>query len=152
MEEIIKAEAAVGYNDRTNAAARAVLLEICQVLGSYKDKFTLIGGMVPSLLLPQEEIKHAGTNDVDIVLDPEALAEGEYASLVQLLLENDYKQNFLPDQKEFQLVREIELDDGGPSIYIIVDFLMPRKAKFKRNRPSLVAGFAAQKADAPIWH
>src|SRR5262249_22587712 len=141
-------ESQYGYDDRTNTAARAVLLEICQVLGSYRDKFTLIGGMVPSLLLPQDDIKHAGTNDVDIALDPEALADGEYASLVQILLDNDYKQNFLDKQKEFQLVREIQLDDGGPPIYIIVDFLMPRNAKFEKHKPPLVAGFAAQKSDA----
>lgn len=40
------------YDDRGASAVHAVLLEIGQLLGSYRDNFVVIGGSVPWLLLP----------------------------------------------------------------------------------------------------
>lgn len=53
MDEMTPGEpqSAADYDDRTTAAVRMVLIEIGQVLGSFKGKFAVIGGAVPWLLL-----------------------------------------------------------------------------------------------------
>ena len=112
-------QSANDYDDRTTAAVKSVLLEIGQILGSFQGKFAVIGGAVPWLLLDNEEMPHVGTLDVDLGLDAEALGDGEYARLVELLMKHEYKQS--PDLKRFQLVRQIEVSDGGNPIDIIVD-------------------------------
>jgi hypothetical protein len=50
--------------------------------------------------------------------------------------------------KPFQLQRVVDLRDGGDSILVQVDLLMPRCARTRRNRPALVAGLRVQGADA----
>ena len=44
------------YDDRTTVAVKSVLVEIGQVLGSYRGKFAVIGGAVPWLLLNQSVV------------------------------------------------------------------------------------------------
>lgn len=48
--------------------------------------------------------------------------------------------------KWFQLRRMVDVNDHAP-VAVIVDLLMPREAKFTRNKPPLLAQFAVQKAD-----
>ncbi len=40
-------QSAAEYDDRTTAAVKSVLIEIGQILGSFKGKFAIIGGAVP---------------------------------------------------------------------------------------------------------
>jgi hypothetical protein len=124
---------------------KAVLLEIGQILGSFKGKFAVVGGAVPWLLLDNFEMPHVGTIDVDLGLDAEALGDGEYARLVDALMTHGYGQN--KKLKKFQLVRRIEATDGGDPIDIVVDFLMPRNAEIDRNKPPIIEDFAVQRAD-----
>jgi len=81
------------YDDRTTVAVKAVLLEIGQILGSFKGKFAIVGGAVPWLLLDNFEMPHVGTIDVDLGLDAEALGDGEYVRLVDALMTHGYRQN-----------------------------------------------------------
>ena len=74
---------------------------------------------------------HVGTADVDLALDAEALGDGEYARLVELLQRQGYRQ--APDLRRFQLTRTVPAHDGGPPIDIVVDFLMPRDAVTRRT-------------------
>lgn len=133
------------YDDRTTAAVKSVLLEIGQVLGSFQGKFAVIGGSVPWLLLENPEMRHVGTQDVDLDLQAEALGDGEYTKLIDALRHQGYEQ--CGDKEVFQLVRSVPARDGGPAIDVVVDFLMPRDAKFKRNKPPLIEKFAVLKAD-----
>lgn len=134
------------YDDRTTAAVKKVLLEIGQILGSYRGKFAVIGGAVPWLLLDNEEMRHVGTFDVDLSLNHEALGDGEYAKLVESLMRAGYAQSKY--HSRFQLARMVPPDEsGGPPIEVVVDFLMPRDAKIVKNSPPLVQDFAVQKAD-----
>ena len=128
------------YDDRTIVAVRSVLVEIGQVLGSYKGKFAVIGGAVPWLLLAKADMPHVGTLDVDLSLDADALGEGEYAQLVGSLLKQGYRQR--EHLSRFQLVRTVPARDDGADIDIVVDFLMPRDVAIARNAPPLVADFA----------
>ena len=136
---------ATAYDDRTTVAVKSVLVEIGQVLGSYKGKFAVIGGAVPWLLLSKADMPHVGTLDVDLSLDSNALADGEYAQLVESLLKQGYRQR--EHLRRFQLVRTVPARDGGVDIDVVVDFLMPRDATIARNAPPLVANFAVQRAD-----
>jgi Nucleotidyl transferase AbiEii toxin, Type IV TA system len=138
-------QSANDYDDRTTQAAKSVLVEIGQVLGSFRGKFAIIGGSVPWLLLESEDMPHVGTLDVDLTLDAEALGDGEYATLVEALMAQGYNQR--EGFRRFQLVRTVPAQDGGQPIDIVVDFLMPRDADIVKNSPRLVADFAVQKAD-----
>lgn len=133
------------YDDRSIQAVKAVLLEIGQILGSYRNKFVVIGGAVPWLLLDNPDMRHIGSLDVDLSLDPIALGDGEYAMLIDELKAHGYAQD--DSLKKFQMVRTIDAGDGGPPIDIIVDFLMPRDAVIEKNVPPLVEKFAVQRAD-----
>jgi hypothetical protein len=138
-------QSAADYDDRTTAAVKSVLIEIGQILGSFKGKFAVIGGAVPWLLLNNEDMPHVGSIDVDLSLDPEALGDGEYARLVESLMEKGYEQR--AKLRRFQLIRSVPARDGGPAIDVIVDFLMPRDAQIVKNTPPIIADFAVQKAD-----
>ena len=85
---------------------------------------------------------HVGTIDVDISLDAEALGDGQYANLIEELIERGCEQREM--LRRFQLVRQVPAIDGGGPIEIIVDFLMPRRAKIVRNVPPLMSDFAVQ--------
>jgi hypothetical protein len=138
-------QSANDYDDRTTAAVKSVLVEMGQILGSYKGKFAVIGGAVPWLLLENEEMRHVGTLDIDLSLDAAALGDGEYATLVESLKAHGYEQR--EDKRYFQLVRQMPVTDGGAAIDVVIDFLMPRDAVFEKNDPPMVAKFAVQKAD-----
>ena len=141
----IEPRSANDYDDRTTSAVKSVLVEIGQILGGFEGKFAVIGGAVPWLLLSEAEMPHAGTADVDLALHAEALGDGEYARLVELLQSHGYRQE--PDLRRFQLARTVAASDGGPPIDIIVDFLMPRDAVIAKNNLPLVTNFAVQRAD-----
>jgi hypothetical protein len=138
-------QSATDYDDRTTAAVKSVLIEIGQILGSFRGKFAVVGGAVPWLLLDNDAMRHVGTIDVDLSLDAEALAEREYASLVAALMGNGYRQR--EGLRRFQLVRQVRTNDGGSPIDVIVDFLMPRHAEIERNIPPLLDNFTVQRAD-----
>lgn len=138
-------QSAADYDDRTTAAVKTVLVEIGQILGSFKGKFAVIGGAVPWLLLANADMPHVGTLDLDLGLDAEALGDGEYATLVESLMGHGYQQR--DGLRRFQLVRQVPSTDGGGPIDVIVDFLMPRDADIARNKPPLIDNFAVQRAD-----
>ena len=137
-------QSANDYDDRITAAVKSVLIEIAQILGSFRGKFAVIGGIVPTLVLTETEMAHIGTTDIDLSLDAESLGDGEYADLVQALMNSGYGQR---GDRRFQLVREVSTEDEGEPINIIVDFLMPRDAKVILNKPALIDEFAVQRAD-----
>lgn len=147
MDEMTAGElqSAVNYDDRTTTAVKTVLIEIGQILGSFKGKFAIVGGAVPWLLLGNEDMPHVGTLDVDLDLDAEALGDGEYATLIEALQGHGYLQR--RELRRFQLVRQVPTEDGGAPIDIIVDFLMPRDAEIVKNVPPLISDFAVQRAD-----
>ena len=146
MAAMSEPQIAADYDDRTTAAVKSVLVEIGQILGSFRGRFAVVGGAVPWLLLNNAEMPHVGTMDIDLSLDAEVLGDGEYATLVESLLGFGYEQR--TDLKRFQLMRRLPAgEDGAPPIDIVVDFLMPRAAAVEKNDPPLVDNFAVQRAD-----
>jgi hypothetical protein len=138
-------QSAADYDDRTTTAVKSVLIEIGQILGSFKGKFAVVGGAVPWLLLNNEDMPHVGSLDVDLSLDAEALGDGEYVTLIDALRGQGYDQR--KELRRFQLVRKVPAKDGEAPIDIIVDFLMPRDAEIVKNNPPLLDNFAVQRAD-----
>jgi hypothetical protein len=137
---------AADYDDRGARAAHAILVELGQVLGAHRDAFVIIGGTVPSLLLPGVEPQHIGSLDVDLDLDTEKLADHGYADLIEKLDAAGHERN-VKGLKPFQIRRTVDLQDGGEPVAVIVDLLMPKGAKFTKHRPKLVEGLRVQEAD-----
>ncbi len=106
-------QSATDYDDRGATAVVAVLLEIGQVLGAFRDRFVIIGGSVPWLLYPDAEPQHVGTLDVDLSLDAEALSDDDYTGLIEALERAGYERSS-DDLRWFQLRRTIRVDDGEP--------------------------------------
>ena len=91
---------------------------------------------MPWLLLKDATPKHIGTLDIDLSLDPEALADGEYATLVETLEDQGYERD-TDELRPFQLRRQVRVDDG-PEISVLVDLLMPRDAKTDSRKEKLL--------------
>ncbi len=71
-------------------ASKAVLIEVMNVLGLYRDHLILVGGWVPELLLPNRG--HMGSLDVDLAVDVRGISQYQYDTILQRLIEADYKQ------------------------------------------------------------
>ena len=87
-------------------------------------------------------MEHVGTIDVDISLDAEVPGDGQFANLIEELIEHGYERR--EELGRFQFVCQVPAIDGGGPIEIIVDFLMPRHAEIVRNVPPLISAFAMQ--------
>lgn len=59
-------------------AAHAVLIEVGNVLGAFRDDFVVVGGWVPELRYPNQG--HMGTLDVDVAVARTALGEKDYSA------------------------------------------------------------------------
>ena len=69
-----------GYSDRYTVDCERVLATLLRGLGPWKESVYLVGGLTPRYLVrarPPEVPAHAGTLDVDIVIDQQILADTE---------------------------------------------------------------------------
>lgn len=82
-----KPRTASGYSPDMLERARALCLELATVIGDFMEEdVTVVGGLVPPLLIPEEELSpgtdpHPGTMDVDVALSLALLDEGRYRKL-----------------------------------------------------------------------
>jgi len=61
-----------GYNEQVTRDCERVLVTLLRNLGPWKDSIFLVGGLTPRYLVPDRPPvvpPHAGTLDIDIVLD-----------------------------------------------------------------------------------
>ena len=126
------------YPDRQVEAARRVLVDVGQILASFRDAVVVVGGWVPALLLPAANPRHVGSIDVDLALDAAKLGGGRYADLLKLLLDTA---RYEKGDKNFQLVTTVDLGDGEAPVRVELDFLAPANVKLKKNHPKLLEGF-----------
>lgn len=132
------------YESRQVKAARRAIVDVMQVLASFEDCLVLVGGWVPDLLIQNAEEAHVGSIDVDLALDAEKLADGRYAEMLQLLLDT---RRYGKGAKDFQLVTEVDLEDGKDPVRVAIEFLAPQDVKTQKNKPKLLKGFRVLKAD-----
>lgn len=95
------------YSPRQVEAAHRALVDVGQVLASFKDCLVVVGGWVPDLLLGKAEQPHVGSIDVDLVLDTVRLGDGRYAELLKLLLDT---KRYKLGSKPFQFVVDVDLE------------------------------------------
>lgn len=69
-------------------AAKAVLIEVMNVLGLYRDHLILVGGWVPELLLPNRG--NIGSLDVDLAVDVRGISQRQYNTILSRLLAAGY--------------------------------------------------------------
>ena len=84
-----------GYEDMVTDACERVLVTLLRGLGPWKDSVFLVGGLAPRYLVtarPPKVPKHAGTGDVDIVVDVGILTTTEaYSTLEENLKAMDFE-------------------------------------------------------------
>ena len=78
-----------GYDVRMTETCERVLVTLLSGLGPWKDSVYLIGGLVPRYLVPERPpgtSAHAGTSDVDVVVELEMLANTDAYRTLQWCL------------------------------------------------------------------
>lgn len=75
-------------------ASRAVLIEVGNVLGAFRDKIVVVGGWVPELFYPNKG--HIGSLDVDLAISPEAFSDDAYTTVRNRLTEAGYSHTAPP--------------------------------------------------------
>lgn len=77
-----KPQTRAGYTLSQTATCERALVTLLRGLGPWKESVYLVGGLTPRYLAPDAEPPHAGTLDVDVVVDIQLLAGiGAYRSL-----------------------------------------------------------------------
>lgn len=96
------------YDQLIVEAARAVLLEVINVLGEYRDGIALVGGWVPALLFDGAQEHHVGSMDVDLALDHRLLAEPGYETIRNRLIGRGHRPH---DEQPFIFFRTFTIHD-----------------------------------------
>jgi Nucleotidyl transferase AbiEii toxin, Type IV TA system len=127
------------YGEREVAAARRVLVDLGQVLGSYlTESVVIVGGWVPDLLIVGAGEPHIGSIDVDLALNTKKLFEGRYAEIVKAMLAT---KRYVTTDQQFKFQAPVELHDGGPTVVVDIDFLKPAGRLKKSGSTNLLKGF-----------
>jgi Domain of unknown function (DUF1814). len=139
------------YTPEAFERVRQTVLHVATVLAHWVEHVTLIGGAVPSLLIPQGELpdgaeQHPGTIDVDLGLELMVLDDEGYASIADLLRHAGYK---AVEKEEDRIRRQTWRSDPALGTPVTIDFLIPRSPQQPRNvrLQNLESDFAAVIAD-----
>ncbi len=79
-----------GYTTEDTVRVRRTCLHLATVLGDFINEIVIIGGLVPTLLIPEEEIPegvdgYSGTKDLDIGLSLAVFEEKRYEAIAERL-------------------------------------------------------------------
>jgi hypothetical protein len=93
-----KPTTAAGYKSEQVEIVRATCLYVATKLSDIMDELVVIGGLVPSLLIKQDELPegteaHVGTMDLDVGLTLALLDEGRYKTLTERLRRAGFEQD-----------------------------------------------------------
>jgi predicted nucleotidyltransferase len=119
------------YTKSEIQACFSVLLEIMTVLGEFRDNIVIVGGNVPSLLLPLAEEKHSGTLDIDLALDSNHISDDTYKTITKTLSARGYYQK--KAEQLFIFHRDIA-DRYGRKITVEIDLLAPEYGGTGKSR------------------
>jgi hypothetical protein len=107
------------YGEREVNACKSVLLELVHLLGEIKDEIVIIGGWTPAFLLPQSDIPHVGSLDIDVALNFSRIPDDTYQTILQAFMSRGYIQD---KEQPFRFFRTVKID-GEESINIEVDLM-----------------------------
>lgn len=97
------------------------------------------------MLLPDADEAYIGSMDVDLALDAAKLRDGRYAELVKLLLDT---KRYRVGEKAFQLIVDVDLQDGERPVHVEVEFLAPSEVRLKPRNPKLLTDFRVLQIEA----
>jgi hypothetical protein len=123
-----KPTTAEGYGPDFLERSRRTCLHVATVIGDMIDEVVLVGGLVPSLIVSQENLptgaeRHVGTMDVDMGLALGLLHEGRYQELSERLR----RAGFGPDSnEEGRATRQRWV--WKEALGVSIDFLIPPRA------------------------
>lgn len=131
----MKHKTAAEYNTDHTQACEIALVALLRAFGSLKNDLRLVGGLVPRYLTPSrppEVPEHAGTTDVDVVLNITVLAaKGTYDKLKRQLKEGGFVR-YQPHPEGPVSSWQWQYDAGGTPI--VVEFLQhtddPKQSSF----------------------
>lgn len=83
------------FENNEATRSQSVLLELMTILGKYRKDLYLVGGWAPYFLLqlfqrPEDDFKHAGSIDIDIVVDGARIPQDQYAGIVERIKKRGY--------------------------------------------------------------
>jgi len=108
------------YQEPEVRACFSVLLEIMTVLGEFRENIVIVGGNVPSLLIPSAEEKHSGSLDIDLALNHKHISNGTYMTIVNTLKSRGYYQK--EGDQPFIFYRDIQSESGN-TITVEIDLV-----------------------------
>ena len=131
------------YSADATRATRTVLKELSLYVEQFADRFVVIGGIVPWLLLDNADHRHVGSSDLDLGLNLELLPAGMFASTITALCDRGYRRR--NTEGRFQLVRCVPGAIDAAPIEVSIDFLLHRPVDVQNaGIPTLVDGFSLQ--------
>lgn len=107
------------YGEREVNACKAVLLELVHLLGELKDDMVIIGGWIPTFLLPQFNDPHVGTLDIDVALNFPKIPDDTYQTILKAFLKRGYTQD---KEQPFRFFRKVKVQGAEP-INVEVDLM-----------------------------
>lgn len=133
------------YSPEDTDLVQRLCLHLAVVLGNVMDDITVVGGLVPSLLIPANDAvireRHVGTMDLDLGLALAILGDDEYKTIAERL----HDANFQPALNPKDNPRNWKWHTGDMLPQKIeIDFLIQRKGlKKNRNVQILAKNFGA---------
>lgn len=120
-----KPTTSAGYEGKHTELVRATCLYVATKLGDVLDALVVIGGLVPSLLIEQDDLSegvdaHVGTMDLDVGLTIALLEEGRYRTLTERLRHAGFEQDATEQGNPTRQRWKIETREK-----VTVDFLIP---------------------------
>lgn len=143
MRMIEKPRSASDYSPEYVRCIKQTLLYMAAVLEEHLDDIVVVGGLVPSLLIPPanspERESHVGTMDLDIGFNVAVLNEQAFDRIKSKLRESGFERD--TDDKGFP--RNDRWVDRSSGKRIVVDFLVPPKDEYDGNVSNLSSDFSA---------
>lgn len=113
-----------GYDSRVTEACERVLVTLLRGLGPYKESVYLVGGLVPNYIVRERPPKvpaHAGTGDIDIVIDLALLTDTDaYKTLEENLHRIGFTRAENDDGAKRSWQWQIEIEEG---LIVLLEFL-----------------------------
>jgi hypothetical protein len=123
-------------------AAHSVMLELTRLLGEYHDDVVVVGGWVPAMLIPQDNVPHVGSLDVDLALNHKTLQDPGYNTIHNLLVGCGYRQD---NKQPYRFWRIVKVH--GRTIEVAVDLLAGEyEGTSKSHRTQKIQDVRARKA------